>query len=325
MNETQNRWLVSDLEEDEKTTTRSLVSDDTPIVRYVRLSTFLLYLSKRVFIPSLRLLQKVDPLEGRLPETVFQPGYGTQLEPHLRFHEDWLLEQARGSKLALEPGNPRTHDELNFLAKIWLNELARRRCVWCWNVYEGESHAMWSLYGAKGIAILSSVGRVKLAIEKAGPFRCLIAPVRYPLARRTFFAGENGEPTGRMVKGKNLMRPYLYKNPTYRYEEEIRFVFGTHHDLVQEDSTYAASSPKGVVIEVKPQILIDGIHVSPDIPEDEFRLVGSLFWAVGRETIKFPDYPNLNAQQWEQRYATMGGTPFTTKEDPAELFPDLEI
>jgi hypothetical protein len=298
MNGDQNHWLVSDLEDDERAQTRPPISEKTEIVRYVRLSTFLLYLTNRAFIPSLRLLQSMDPLECRLPEKVFEPGYGTRLESLLRPHEPWLVNQARGAKPVLESDKPRTRVELNFLAKVWLAELAKRRCVWCWNIYQGESNAMWSLYGSKGVAVVSTVGRVKAAIEKAGPFRCLIAPVRYPIARRMFLEGENPEPTTRMMQGSNLIRPYLFKNPTFRYEEEIRFVFGTHPDLVQEGSTYAAPSPRGIMIQIDREILPEGFHASPEIPIDEFQIIGPLFQGVIGKNIAFPDYPAPKAQEW---------------------------
>ena len=91
MNGNQNQWVVSDLEYDVRTQERPPISDKTEIVRYVRLSTFLLYLTNRAFIPSLRLLQSLDPLEGRLPEKVFEPGYGRQLESILRPHAQAAL------------------------------------------------------------------------------------------------------------------------------------------------------------------------------------------------------------------------------------------
>jgi hypothetical protein len=78
------------------------------------------------------------------------------------------------------------------------------------------------------------------------------------------------------------MMPYLYKNTTYRYEEEIRFVFGIHSDLVQGDSTYAAPRSRGIAIKIDPSILIDGIHVSPE---------------------------------------AVGGSPFTMKDEPLGLSP----
>jgi hypothetical protein len=68
----------------------------------------------------------------------------------------------------------------------------------------------------------------------------------------------------------------------------------------------------------------EGIHVAPEIPIDEFRLVGALFSGVGSKKMAFPDYPALNAQEWDLRYAAVGGTPFTMKDAPPGLFRDLE-
>jgi hypothetical protein len=62
----QNEWLVSDFDEEDRTTTRSELTDNTRIVRYVRSSTLFYYLSGRAFIPSLRLLRDLDPQEGLL-------------------------------------------------------------------------------------------------------------------------------------------------------------------------------------------------------------------------------------------------------------------
>src|ERR1700731_687354 len=45
------------------------IADDTQIVRYMKLETFLLLLANQVFIPSHELLRSLDPLEGKL---VFQ-------------------------------------------------------------------------------------------------------------------------------------------------------------------------------------------------------------------------------------------------------------
>jgi hypothetical protein len=224
-----NKWLFSNLDEEDRTTTRQELTDDTWIVRYVRLSTLLHYLSGRAFIPSLRLLQNLDPLEGSLAKEVYLPAYGRyHLKDLLTNHRDWLLAQARGPKVLPGTENGLNTAALDFLAQVWLDELARRRSIWCWNIYEGHSNALWALYGSRGIAIHSTIGDVKRAFGAAGPLRCLVAGVRYAIARRAFFRGENPLPTLRMIQGPNLFRPYLFKDKAYRYEEEVRFVFGTH-------------------------------------------------------------------------------------------------
>jgi len=61
----------------------------------------------------------------------------------------------------------------------WTYELFGRRAIWCWNLDEGPSNAVWHLYGVKGVAIKSTIGFLKKALANSGLMRCLIAPVRY--------------------------------------------------------------------------------------------------------------------------------------------------
>ena len=44
-----------------------LIDDDTVLIRYMKLETFLLLLDGRVFIPTLKQLQTGDRIEGLLP------------------------------------------------------------------------------------------------------------------------------------------------------------------------------------------------------------------------------------------------------------------
>jgi len=179
----QSKWLVSDLDEEDRTTKRTELRDDTPIVRYVRLSTLFHCLSGRVFIPSLRLLQNLDPQEGLLTKEVYLPAYGSHhIRELLTPFRDWLLNQARGPKVVPKSSQELNAVELRFLAQVWLDELARKRSVWCWNIFEGHSNALWAVYGSKGVAIHSTIGGLKAALKPAGLFRCLIASVRYPIA-----------------------------------------------------------------------------------------------------------------------------------------------
>jgi hypothetical protein len=91
----------------------------------------------------------------------------------------------------------------------WLDELARRRAVWCWNLFEGESNAMWHLYGSKGVAIKSTVGVLKKALANSGCARRLIAPVRCvgPSEAEAHTADENFEPQNKASWPFWLMRP----------------------------------------------------------------------------------------------------------------------
>jgi hypothetical protein len=48
--------------------TKNPVDERTELIRYMKLSTFLLLLDNRLFIPSLRLLQVSDRFEARIPQ-----------------------------------------------------------------------------------------------------------------------------------------------------------------------------------------------------------------------------------------------------------------
>jgi hypothetical protein len=321
----QNKWLVSDLDQEDRTTTRRELTDGTGIVRYVRLSTLFHYLSGRAFIPSLRLLQNLDPLENLLAKEVYLPAYGSHhLKDLLTEHQDWLRGQARGPKVVPKAGQELNAFELRFLAQVWLDELARRRSIWCWNIFEGHSNALWSLYGSRGVAIHSTVGHVKKALGKIGPFRCLIAAVRYPIARRMFYQHENPLPTQKMIQGLNLFRPYLFKDRAYRYEEEVRFVFGTHPDLVYEEKTMIKSK-KGILIEVDGKTLVQGVSVAPEIPPDEAELIADTYSNIQSEKLPRPQYPSKRAEEWAMQFVAVGGTPFTMEDAPPGLFPDLDL
>ena len=122
-------------------TTRAIVAseitDETPIVRYIRLSTFLLLLAGRVFVPTLRNLQRAEKLEGRVPDLVWK-NYAENLFIDLEAFKKWLFD--RGTKSPSLPADLRhsvsTIDrecsraigkdfrELELLAKIWLHELS---------------------------------------------------------------------------------------------------------------------------------------------------------------------------------------------------------
>jgi hypothetical protein len=139
--------------------TDQTIDDDTTIVRYMKLSTFLLLLADRVFLPSLRCLQSEDKLEALIPRTVWHP-YGEHVQGITIPFEKWLLDHARGPTYTREPGKDHNAATLSLLAKIWLEQLSVRRCVWCWNRFTGQSHALWKIYGQRGVAILTTVGIV---------------------------------------------------------------------------------------------------------------------------------------------------------------------
>src|SRR6266478_5398946 len=90
-------------------------------------------------------------------------------------HQEWLDKVAIGKKVPEDNGDP-SAQRLKFLIQTWLYELSQRRCVWCWNRSVDELHAMWKLYGQRGVAIHSTVGKMRRALAEA---EGIVAPVKY--------------------------------------------------------------------------------------------------------------------------------------------------
>jgi hypothetical protein len=123
----------------------------------------------------------------------------------------FLTQSAQDANLKTIPKDKKSNEYFEFLARIWLTELSKRRCIWCWNKYENESYALWKLYGSKGVAIRSTVGKVRRALKGSAPFRCLVATVQYAIPRRILFLDERSNMTSSMTCPGFLQRPYVFK------------------------------------------------------------------------------------------------------------------
>lgn len=232
------------------------INNDTPVIRYMKLSTFLLLLDNRLFIPTLKLLQAGDRLESLIPEKLCQ-NYWQKMKPVAERHEKWLVTTAI-PHVALDRDD---HGELDvdslcYLTRRWLTELAKRRCIWCWNRSIEQLHAMWKIYGERGVAVFSTVGRIRQAFADAGAHG-IVSPVWY-VARR---GPPRPEDNRAMSEPENLRRPYLFKDRDYRIEEEVRFVLRTN--------PVAASRYGGATINFIANTVISHFEVSSDIPSEE--------------------------------------------------------
>jgi hypothetical protein len=265
------------------------------------LPTFLLLLAGKVFIPTLAKLRETDRLESNVPKNVLFD-YWKHVEQMLAPCEDWLIKRAlasgkpvavRGSKTHLikswfernfgtastenwppqdstdQPHNPQT---MGTLIEVWLDELAKRRCIWCWNNEPEGSHAMWRLYGDKGIAVVSTVNRIFESLSlpvRVGSSVSNVVYVPNPLSegKRIAYA----QAYQNLISPTYLPRPYYFKEIGYKYEHEARFAFAV-------DGLLAGLAP-GVVLQIDPNTLIenvDDVQVSPHIVKGEERVIKKL-------------------------------------------------
>lgn len=279
------------------------IDGDTRLTRYMSLPTFLLLLAGKVFIPTLTKLRESDRLESNVPRNALRE-YWEIVEDMLAPVEDYLINLAlasgrhmatRSSKGHLMKAwwerrfgpestqnwppqdsteGPHSEQTMGTLIDVWLDELARRRCIWCWNNEPEQSHAMWRLYGDKGIAVVSSVNRIFESLSLPTRVSCSVSNVVYvpnPLGeeKRIVYAPAYQK----LISPTYLPRPYYFKQIGYRYENEARFAFAVDAGLL------GLSLAPGVVLQIDPNTLIekvDDVQVSPHILKGEERVIKKL-------------------------------------------------
>jgi hypothetical protein len=231
----------------------SPITDDTPLVRYMKLETYLLLLlGDQIFIPTVKLLQQADRSEGLVP---FLRGWANEILSILRQHEEWLLKEVKNHDLSsITDENVRREYKDALAEQSWRQELARRRCVSCWNRSEREIDFMWKIYGDRGVVVYSSVGRIRGALADAGA-KGIVSPVLYIPTGDTI-----SRPDYDLVN-QNYARPYLFKDWSYWPEQEIRFVV--------EVDPRQAEPLNGVLLQVSAKKIIDKVYFSKKIPDSE--------------------------------------------------------
>ncbi len=228
---------------------------DHPITRYMRLTAFLMLLQGKLFIPTLATLRKSDPFESNLPSRVFYR-FHTRFDPIFQ-------EENRTWLFAKMPKWLQDHMSLNqdnvpnltgeYYVQPWLDQLARRRCIWCWYGSPVESMAHWSIYGATGIAIESRPQIIRDALAgKAGASTSMGRLVYDPSDRE------------RLVTSPLITRPYYVKSAGYEYEKEIRFVTAINPDNCNSDES------GGIIIDdIEPSKFLSRVIISPHIHHSE--------------------------------------------------------
>jgi hypothetical protein len=199
--------------------------------RYMDLARFLSILEKRaLFFPSVATLAEIDPYEG-------EPALAK-----IRAAQTRGTEALRTFRLNVE-----VFKHLNFFN--------------CWHMNDGESDAMWKLYikGSEGIAIQSTVDRLRASFENTSTYTVYMAKVEY-VDHATFTT-----PTNTMFG----VSDYMFKRRAFRHEQEVRL--GTYRSDVRsefvDDMGRIKTPTPGVTID---DILLcpgrKGVSVEADIP-----------------------------------------------------------
>jgi hypothetical protein len=230
----------------------------------MKLSSLFLLLEGTSFFPSIVTLRAADPLEGDLhPDAPWLNSALNKLhgQPEADKLDEWLLAQAQDWE--------RRHQELNkdnpqsntaFFADLYQRELAKRRAVWCWFASDIESAAMWSIYGHGGVALGTTVGRLRQSLPTNRHFQ--ISRIRYADRQSSsphYFNPESGS------DGPYIHRPHFIKGREYAHEQEVRV------------ATFCHGQDKGRVIRgILVDELVREIVLSPLWPHGEAKAVSAV-------------------------------------------------
>jgi hypothetical protein len=226
-------------------------------------------------------------------------------------HEAWLEKLATGKRMPVDDGDP-TDQHLRFLTETWLYELGQRRLVWCWNRWTYEQHAMWRFYGQRGVAIHSTVGRIRRVSAGAGACGC-VSPVKYVyqgVPRRA----EQEDAFLTMLVPKYLFHPYLFKDAGFRFEEEVRFILHTNPAVT--------SRLKGALLVIAPTDIFTGsrFDVSEELPDSEQGLIHLIGYDFLDNGLTLPSFPVSSSGL----FGLAPLNPFIDEPDlPTDIFPDL--
>jgi hypothetical protein len=148
--------------------------ENTELWRYMRLSTFLMLLRNKVYVPTIADLRRGDPLEARrLCQRTCE--YFDHLTGPDR---DWLLTCAtEREKAILTHPKAQPKEKAGVFRHIWDRELAERRTIWCWHQAKIESMALWHIYAREGVAVKTTPALLKNAFEPHSVDRGLIGPL----------------------------------------------------------------------------------------------------------------------------------------------------
>ena len=126
--------------------------------------------------------------------------------------------------------------------RLWVKEVNEKFGASCWHINEGESEAMWRLYGAAGagIAIEFTRERLEAAVKDLTPHAVHIDPVRY----MDFYSDPIDKGGHRHLMG-------FIKRKSFEHEQELRAVV-----MLPEPG-------KGAGIPCDMNTLIAKIHIAP--------------------------------------------------------------
>lgn len=214
--------------------------DETVIWRYTTWTKFCSMLTARGLF-FCRADRFDDPWEGSYPPATLE-ALTAQFFAEARNDED--------------RGNAAKHAVSMFRA---FDEGRKQLGVNCWHLGDGESDSHWRAYSRmdEGIAVCSSVKRLKAAVSRNEDWHVFIGTVNY----RDYLK--------ELILESNTFAPVLSKRMAFARDQELRAVIWSA-DLIRKERPSKEPLPflpdPGVVVSVDLESLIEKLIVSPSAP-----------------------------------------------------------
>ncbi len=114
-----------------------------------------------------------------------------------------------------------------------------------WHINEYESFAMWQIFtkNNEGLAIQSTIGRLKNALQPERAIEQYIGNVNYIDYKKEYIPFENS------------FFPFLFKRKSFQYEREIR--------IISDVTSHELSIDNGLKIDIDINQLIEKIYIHP--------------------------------------------------------------
>ena len=190
----------------------TLPDDKTIIWKYLDLSKFLdMLLSKQLF------MSRSDKFEDQYEGTFSEPTF----------------EEIR----KISADNPRFLD--------FYKSHREKVTISSWHINEYESFAMWQIFtqNTEGLAIQTTIGRLKKALEQEKRTEQFIGEVNYIDYKKEF------------IPFDDHFFPFLFKRKSFQYEREIRIISDTSKKEMRIDN--------GLKVDVALDKLIEKIYIHP--------------------------------------------------------------
>ena len=228
---------------------------------------------------------------------------------HVRPFKEWLLNAAGNPKAIFSDHATQEHRELHDLAiaeQSMRHQLAVRRCVWCWNRARSDfSYLMWKIYGDRGVAIFSTIGKIRQTLTDSGA-EGIVSAVRYLSPTQTIPLPEYN------FLEEQFHRPHLFKDAGYSAEQEVRFVLKVDPAKTKDSRGVIASLNAGSLVDTTKAWPF--VKASPFLPTEEQFSIESL----ARKRL----FPAIGSDRLTGTFQS----PFVAEADlPIGLFSDLDF